>query len=463
MPKLFKFLHQLSSLELKKFQELVNVPYFNKREDLQRLLKIYVQSPKKRMESTLRATFEKTNKMAQKDWHLLCSRLYKLGERFLILETLQEKEGLQKRLLAEAFRARKQPVEFSATIQNGKKNLTKRPIRDSKFWLQTFTLENEYYDFIASHDRKKKSNLQAITDTLDTFFISQKLKTACFTHARATINQEDNVVHFLPEILAYVAEEETVRKTPAVEVYYLCYQAITDQQNEHWFTELRQSIERNQACFARAEQRDLLLFATNYCIRRLNEGKAIFIREAFELYCLNLSAGFLIEDGILPESTFGNIVTLAAKLKEYSWAKTFIEENKSFLKPIFQTPLFHFSMGRLHYEEGDFDTSLQHLLKVETKAGFLLLGTKILQLKIYFEQQEFDLMEYLLDSLRVYLQRRKDLGYRKQNYEQILYFFRKLIEVPFLSKIKQQAFRKEVENAQGFSEKEWVLERLGQR
>jgi hypothetical protein len=69
-------------------------------------------------------------------------------------------------------------------------------------------------------------------------------------------------------------------------------------------------------------------------------------------------------------------------------------------------------------------------------------------------------MEYLLDSLRVYLQRRKNLGYRKQNYEQILYFFRKLMEVPYMSKTKQEAFRLEVENSEGFSEKEWVLGRL---
>lgn len=457
MSKLFTLLRSLSASEMKKFQEMVNSSYFNKREDVRQLLKSYTKNMK---EEVLYQQLYPSKNLEKKDWHLLCSRLYKLGEKFLILEELNAQPVPQKILLANAFRNRKQPIAFVSTIKNGQKILDKSPIRDTLFWQQKFTLENEYFDFIASHDRKKKTNIQEINDALDVHFISQKLKLACLTHARQIITSEQYDIHLLKEIIQFVENHSAIRKLPSVEVYYLCFKAVTDVKQEHWFTDLRQSIAQHQHHFSATERRDIFLFATNYCIRRLNEGKVIFIKEAFELYRLNLSAGFLLEDGVMQESTFSNIVTLAVKLKKYAWAEEFILQNSEFLKTVFQQPLFHFSMGRLHFEKNEFDASLQHLARVETKAGFLLLGTKILQLKIYYQQNQHDLMEYILDSLRGYLQRRKDLGYRKQNYEQVLYFFKKLSEVSFQSKADKAALVEEIENTVGFSEKDWMLKIL---
>ncbi|MFT4759399.1 MAG: hypothetical protein ACI9XO_001400 [Paraglaciecola sp.] len=144
-------------------------------------------------------------------------------------------------------------------------------------------------------------------------------------------------------------------------------------------------------------------------------------------------------------------------MKEYDWAATFLKENKQLLKPVFQLPLYHFCKGRLLYESGNLDDSMRNLAQVDTKAGFLLLGTKVLQLKIYFEQEEYDSLTYLLDSLRVYLQRKKDLGYRKRNYEQVIYFFKKLIDIPYQSRAKKATSLKELQAAEGFSEKECIL------
>ena len=117
-----------------------------------------------------------------------------------------------------------------------------------------------------------------------------------------------------------VEGSEDLMKEPTVAVYYYCYKAITETGEEQWFTPLREAMAKHQHRFSPTERRDILLLAINYCILRLNTGSSIFIREALELYRLSLDEGVLLQDGVLPESTFNNILMLASRLKEFDWA-----------------------------------------------------------------------------------------------------------------------------------------------
>jgi len=162
----------------------------------------------------------------------------------------------------------------------------------------------------------------------------------------------------------------------------------------------------------------------------------------------------------MPESTFGNIVALAIKLKEYDWAILFLEQYQNQLKPAFQQPLFHFSKAKLLYEQKELEESMREISLVETKAPFLFLGARTLQLKIYYELGEIDLLESLLESLRVYLQRRKDLGYRRQNYDNLIVFTRQLLQLPLLSKQEKIELKKRVEQAEIFTEREWCIKQI---
>jgi len=456
MIKLHSFFNKLSSFELKRVQIFVESTYFNKRMDVRLLSEHYLKSNRKKTPEELFRQVFPDKSFKKEDWHLLCSRLFKLGEQFLITEELNADKTRQKLLLLQAYRKKQDQNAFKSTVSSAEKELSKQKLRDADYWQKKYDLEYEYFDSIASHNRKSVTNLQDVNDTLDNYFITNKLKTACLALARWTIKKETYDIHLLDEILEFLKKRPDFLEIPSVKIYYLCYKAITGKEDERWFTELRYAIEMHQDKFQPAEQRDIFLLATNYCIRRLNEGESVFIREAFELYRLSLDAGFLIESGIISESTFGNIVTLAAKLEEFDWANWFVETYSPFLKKVFQSPLYHYSLGVLLYRTNQYDESMRQLAQVDTKAGFLLLGTKVLQIKIFFEQKEWDALEHLLESLRVYLQRRKDLGYRKRNYEMLIYFVRKLIDLPYLSDDKKAIFLKELKEAEGLTEKEWL-------
>lgn len=449
--KLFSLLQNLDSREKAKFASFLEDGFFNKRKDVKLLFAAWVNENGRSHPSEFYWKKISPDKdFTKKDWNLLTSRTLKILEDFLSIKEMLASPTDKKFFLAKAYRKLQKEKWFKTAVKDTELALEKQTFRSTHYLQQKHDLAYEEYDYIQSFNRKERTNLQEVSDSLNAYFLATKIRQGCIAISRKTINQEIYEVGFLKEALEYVDQNTESLKVPAIAMYYYCYKAITPDENETYFRQLRTQIASFQSNFPPSEIRDIYFVAINYCIRRLNTGTKMYVREALELYRLSLEAGYLLEDGIMPESTFGNIVSLALKLKKY----------QKQLHSNFQEPLFHFSMAKLLYEENEIEQSMQQLSLVVTKAPFLFLGARTLQLKIYYELKEFDLLESLLDSLRVYLQRRKDLGYRRENYDNLISFARVLLQLSIMSKKEIEIFRKKVNDAAIFTEKEWCLTQI---
>lgn len=459
--KLFKLLNELSSREQTQLQHFIDSPLFNKRQDVKLLLECWADSGKRPYppQEFWQKLFP-DQAFSRTKWNLLTSRLFKLLEEFLAINYLRKNEVQKKFFLAKAYRSLKQEKYFKTAIQDAELALEKKAFRNTDYLQNRYGLTFEQYDYIISGNRKEKTNLQEVSDHLDAYILATKLKQACNALSRQTINPERYEIGLLPEVLNHLEEHPYYLDVPAIAIYYYCYQAINAENNEAYFRSFREAIGRYQTYFQAAEIRDIYTFVINFYIRKLNTGQHIYAEEALALYRLSLEQGYLLEDGVMLESTFLNIVVLASVRGHFDWATHFIETYRKQLKPAFREPLYHFSLGKLYYEQGRFDASLKHLIQVETKASFIFLGARILQLKIYYESNEMNLLESLLESLRVYLQRSKDLAYRKAHYSNIIVFTRQLLQLPAMDKGEKKAFRQRIIDAQVLGEKEWFLKQI---
>jgi hypothetical protein len=219
-------------------------------------------------------------------------------------------------------------------------------------------------------------------------------------------------------------------------------------------------IDAYQDGFPNKEMRDLYLLAINYCIRALNRSQESFIPEALALYEQSLERGYLLEDGHIPESTFSNIVSLALKLGRFEWVHSFVEEQQSFLREEYRDSLVALSRAKIFYSEGDLPAAMQHLVLVEAKAPFLYLSAKSLQLKVFYEAEEWDALDSLLESFRVYLQRRTDLGYGREHYQHLIQFARRLLQLKPGDQAAREQLKADVQAAEVFQEKEWFLKNI---
>jgi len=456
--KLFKIFRQLSNREQLKFQSFVEASAFNKRQDVIQLLALMIRNSRKKPDSQSywEAIYPKRSFNVSR-WHLLTSRLFKLLEEYLAIDQVRKRDTDRGVYLAKAYQQLGEKAYFEKTVEDCQDTLTKRPLRNIAFLQQQHDLAYEKYDFILSMNRKEPGNLQEVSDYLDHYFMAAKLRQACHATSREVIREEQYHIHFITDIVRLIEQDPSYLSVPAIAVYYYCYRSISEQDNEQYFVELRRAIDAFQGQFSPTEMRDIYTIAINYSIRRLNTGATHYIREAFELYLMSLKQGFLVDKGIMQDSTYTDLVSLACKLEEFDWAESFIQDHQSDLSLKTQKPLYHYSLGKLYYEKGLPDESLKQLILVDAKASFIFLGARVIQLKIYYEEEEFDLLESLLESLRVYLQRSKNLAYRKAHYLNILTFTRQLLLLPTMTKAEKLDFRNRIQSAAVFGERDWFL------
>lgn len=457
-PSAFRILSVLSNLERKKLLNYLQTRFFSNRKELAPLQQAWQRMQGKPLneEKLFRAALPKKS-FNKRDWYLLLSRLQDATEAFLGLQHYRA-DNMQQRLnVLRALRQLKLPVFFERSLRQSRKARKKEQRAEANMLLWDYQTELEYYDFIASPKRGERTNLQTVTDKLDHFFIAEKLRQACLAHSRYLANQEEYNIQYLDAILDDLQARPALFKVPAIIIYASCYQAVVAGGTEQDFLRLRKVMERFQEQFPKTEIRDIYLLAINYCIREMNAGKPAFMAETQALYQESLAGGYLLEDGHLPPSTFSNIVALGLKMANYDGVATFIRSYTHELPGPARESVTSFNLARLFHAQEAYEQALKALVLVDTKEPYLYLGAKSLQLRIFVELQEWDAVESLLEQLRVYLQRRDDLGYRGENYRLLLYFCRRLLQLKPGDSVARQALADELVAAPSFAEKEWLL------
>ncbi|HOY07075.1 MAG TPA: hypothetical protein PLO67_16825, partial [Saprospiraceae bacterium] len=88
------------------------------------------------------------------------------------------------------------------------------------------------------------------------------------------------------------------------------------------------------------------------------------------------------------------------------------------------------------------------------------LIAKTLQLKIYFETDEYDLLESHLTSMSNFIRRHTAIGYHRTNYSRIVYYTRQLIALNFRDAQAVADLRDKISREEILTEKEWLLGRI---
>ncbi len=457
-PSAFRILSVLSNIERKKLLNYLQTKFFSNRKELAPLQQAWQRMQGKPMnEEKLFATALPKKSFNKRDWYLLLSRMQDATEAFLGIQHYRA-DGMQQQLnILRALRRLRLPVFFERTLRQARKQREKEHRAEANMLLWDYQTELEYYDFIASPKRGERTNLQAVTDKLDQFFIAEKLKQACLAHSRFLANQEEYEIQYLDAILDDLQSRPELFKVPAITIYASCYQAVVAGGTEQDFLRLRKVLGRFRDYFPETEIREIYLLAIDCCRQEMNAGQPSFLKETQALYQESLAGGYLLIDGFLPAKTFSNIVELGLKSANYQGVATFIRNYEQALPGPDREPVTNLNVARLFYEQENYEHALQALQAVDTKKPYLHLSAKVLQLMIFVEVQEWDAVDGLLQELHTYLQRRDDLGYRGENYRLLLYFCRRLQQLKPGDGASREALANELEAAPSFAEKEWLL------
>ncbi len=466
------FLHivfsSLSNAECKLLAKFIASPYFTGRTYLSLLLAYFIEC---RQNNAIPTPAEAWTKMAPGEpfddqrWRLALSNLLKLTEQFLSLREMSEEPDLQRQYLAQAYRKRGLPQQYLRNLSSWQKELGGQQQRSADFYEKLFRIEWEQYRFLSLDNQPATLNMQEMSDAIDTVFVARKLRHACFSFSHQTIFKTDYKIELLEEILHLVKTNPRLLDFPSINLFYHCYLALTvgstsesAETRAASFQHFKKLLFDLGGLIPEDERRSLLLLAINFGIRQLNSSRPEYDRPVLDLYQMGLDNQLLLENGILSRFAYNNIAAIALRLNELDWVEHFIHTYKTALEKQHRGLTFSMNLARLEYSRKNYQEAMLQLQKSDYRHPVNNLLAKTLQMKIYYETDEFEALESHLRNMKTYIRRQRKFGYHKENFLNVINFTKALVEMnPFDKKEREELYEK-IEKTEPLTERGWLLE-----
>ncbi|MBK8565557.1 MAG: hypothetical protein IPN76_19980 [Saprospiraceae bacterium] len=456
----FEIIAQFSKTEQRDVRNFLASPFFNQRQDVRQLFDFLAKQQEPPSREAAWDAAQPGLPFDAQQFRLELSYLFKLLEEYLVQKERQWEPLNDSHLLLSAYRRLKLPRHFEKTQKAISKRFENQPIRNPEFYYERFLVEMQQYAHMLESGRTKELNLQTVEDQLTTAMIAMKLRQACLIKAHQAVYNTQYRLTFVDAVLAY-ASEQAYRNEPAVMLYRLCYVALFSEGGDGQFKPFKAALFKHGGNFPVGEVRSLYLLAINFCIKKINANQHRYLQEALDLYKQGLKTGLLLENGQLSHFAYNNITGIALRLpEEWQWAEEFVEAYRSYLEPSAQEAAFSLNSARLAFAKKRFDEALLYLQRADYKDFINGMAARILQMKIYFEKQELELLDAHLRTLRMFIRRNKRMGYHHQNWSNIVHFTQKLLDLNPFDEGQRSALRTAIAGEVVLTEKDWLLAQL---
>ena len=461
--KIYKLLGSFSKKELDQLESLLNSKFHNIRQEEKSLYKYLIDCIAKDLDPDRQKLFKKVygNKVKFNDQklRLVISKLFKQIEKYcILLELGTGNEELEDLLLLRYYRKKN-----LGTLYKSKYNSIMSNNRSAKKKTLPFDflldIEFENYQYESLQKRNQELNIQVLLDLTDMNFYTQKLRIACYALSHKNIYSAEYDFRYTEEILIDI-EERDLLTIPVISVYYHCYQMMRKIDDEATYRLFRNTLLNYQENFNQDELRSLYFFALNFCIRKLNKGEKSFGKEGLDLYEKAIKMKILFIDGKLSRFTYRNMAMMAIRNEDFERAEKISDDYENLLRAQDRKSAYHFNKALIYYYKKEYELALENIIEADFKDHLISLAAKTLQAKIYFELDADKVLDSHLDSMEMYIIRNKVLGYHKNNYKNIIKYFKRLVRLNPYDNEKKMKFAEKVKSEEVLTEKKWLLEKI---
>ena len=182
------------------------------------------------------------------------------------------------------------------------------------------------------------------------------------------------------------------------------------------------------------------------------------MREVFEIYQSGLASGIFLKKGMLAPRTYSNIVMSGLRLGEYTAVEAFIYDYKDKLPAHQRDGFFNYNLAHLYYEQKNYLEAMPLLLQIDTKDTLHTCTAKKLLAKMYFELDEYESLNSLLQSFNIFIKRKQMLGYHREGYLNFIRFVHGILHLKTDEDKKKLV--DEINSTKILTEKVWLLEQV---
>ncbi|MEO8149549.1 MAG: hypothetical protein ABI723_18055 [Bacteroidia bacterium] len=458
--KLHTLISSFNKFETNAFEKYLVSPYFNVDAKLQRFFPVLLKFSSTDIPYTKNDVYKKCfakQRYDDKEMRYLISSLSKHLENFIALRKFSNDSLLFNSTLAKELSKRDCEKAYQFVFTELKND---DAIKDASFFYYQFLAEENHLTYLSQKQtRKFHFSLDAVLHNLETFYLSKKLQLACDVTNLKNVIQGETELHLIDELKSLAASKSFV-DVPAVKIYLNILNTLTEPQNEKHFETLRIILLKYGEQFKPADLKDMYQYLKNYCVKKLNEGDASYTKKLFEIHKNILANKRIMNHDWLSEWEYKNIVTISLRLNEKKWCRDFINKYISYLKPGARTNALTYNLAYWYYYDNDYKQTLKQLQKVEFTDVFYQLDARVLQLKIYFETDDYETLFYHVSAFRIFLKRNKSISeYQRTIYRNLVKFTAKLARAG-VSKIKLKKVSTELASINQVADKKWLEQKL---
>ena len=451
---------KLTKSEKSQFKKFLNSPFFNKRPDLLKLFTL-LEKEKVAQKNEAFSIIYPNEPYNDGKMRLCMSLLFQQIERFLLITDYLQKDNeiAHANQLVKIYLERDLPKHTDTAFKNAQATLDQTVLQNDYYYDKRHELAYEVFQKIDRRQLDTEQPLTEISAALDISFILKKLKLACVQITLQAVYGVSAEIHFLEACLNQI-QRQNLLQIPAVAVYFHCYQFLSKPESAANFEQFKILLFEHFQCFSATEVSDLLIASINFCVKQYNSGNRNFLESHLELYQFGFKNEIFIVNGELSHYTYQNAVTFGLILKAYEWVRDILEDYKTYLPKQFKTSTYSFNAARLCYEQNDKNQALMLLQKADSRDVLLSLSAKILQLQIYYELEEFDLLHSHINATQTYIRRKKIMGYHREIYVNSLKFTQRLMDLNPYDKTEKIQLKADILATKTLAEREWLLRQV---
>ncbi len=466
--KLYNLLKDFSKVEQNRFRKYLQSPYFNRSQALLDLFEFLIKdingaSSKEPSKEKIWKIINPGEPFDDVRYRKFFSDLLKLGEGFLVQEVFDENELEKANYLMQAVNKRKLDTLYPTSIRAARRVSGKFPQKGATHYLNEYKIEQNIYD-LTDFDSKRaeRYNLDEMSINLDCFYIIEKLRLylTALTQ-KVLIANHDYQINFTEEILEDIPQSNLI-EVPAVQLYLLACRLFKEPENlENYHSLKKELIEKIDGLWV-SEAQEIYEATIGYAIQRLNSGRSEFLEELFDLY-----GGYIEMEvknrGVTPAFHFRNTVVVGLRLGRYEWVEAFINQYGPLLPKDQQENAITFNLAQLYFYQNKYQKVLDQLRNVEYDDISYNLNSKTILIATYYELDEFDPLESLLESFRVYLNRKQDIPEsRRANFKNLIKYTKRLTRIIPSDAKAVEKLKKEVKENKKIASRKWLLDKIAE-
>lgn len=464
--KVIDVIQTFSKEDIKKFSDYLASPIFNKREVVIKLFNIYKKHHPEFKDKSLtkEKVFKKVfgdKKYNDENFRNLNSILLKHTEEFLsYLNYSGNQLTVKKHLLSELNFRSLLPV-FEKNFEESLKILESDEHRDIEYFFRNYNLFLQKDIFNSFINRFSKEDIIFAEKNLVIFFITKIMEIQNYILYECRILGLDNKLYlsdnFIESMLKFIPAE--INKLPQIQIHYNALKLEQTNKETH-YNKLKELLFKHGNLIEKEKHYNMYADIIDYIKRTRPRDDLKSTAEIFELR-KDIIEKDLFTENFITNMFFLNVVRSGLKLGKSKWVENFIENYSSLLTEKYRESTKELSLAYLNFDKKDFRVSLSYASKVKYEDIYYNLEVRNLTARIYYETDNFEILNEFINSYRMYLSKNRALNEKdRSSHTLFLSFTGKLLKIKELKKYHKLDELEPQVTKKDFISRNWIIEKI---